>query len=273
MQQLPLVQHGLVRIELNLRRAQWRFFGVFLLVLGIPAALGAAVFLFVAIVDRNAGALVGVVFGAMLGGVAVPAGFAAWRIARSHPVIVVADDNLTIEHSGFFANPVHLGRSAVHSVYMRDFQAVERPPQFEGRAWQRLRQWSRWIDRRGVSAGPLPISSWHCPDLSLLNTVDDRNLLILMANSMPMRGVSRRGLGALTLAIARGMTFTGPTKATVARGFFAAALDADQARQALASWATGDSPDPELWDWLYAGTNRGFGWLGWRSRHRARQPS
>lgn len=259
-----------VRLELKVRRGQWRFFALLFLVLGTPFALAVPLFLVVAFVDRNGGALVGVVFGAIFGFTSVPAGLAAWRISRSRPKIVVASDRLTIEHAGVFVMPVELNRSAVHSVYVRQFPAVERPPEFEGTAWQRLRQRSRWIDRQGMLPGPLPISSWHCPDLSILNGIEVYNVLIVMANSMSLKGVTRRGLGALSLAT-RGLMYHGPTRATVARGFFAVAIDDDGARQAFASWPTAETPDPELWDWLYAGTNRGFGWLGWRSRRRAQQ--
>ena len=87
---------------------------------------------------------------------------------------------------------------------------------------------------------------------------------------MPMKVFARRGLGAIDLILARGGGFHGPTRATVARGFFASVPDEEQARQAFASYPTAEAPDSELWDWLYAGTNRGFGWLGWRSR-RAQQ--
>src|SRR5207253_8347772 len=106
-------------------------------------------------------------------------------------------------------------------------------------------------------------------DLSLLHTGEDHNLLIVVADPLPMEGFARRGLGALSLGVARGMSYTGPTKATVARGFFAVAVDEDLARRTFESWPTAEAPDPELWDWLFAGTNRGF---GWRSR-RAQQPS
>jgi len=102
--------------------------------------------------------------------------------------------------------------------------------------------------------------------------MEDHNLLIVVADSLPMGDLARRGLGALSLGVGRGMSFTGPTKATVARGLFAVALDEDLARRAFESWPTAEAPDPELWDWLFAGTNRGIGWLGWRSR-RAQQPS
>lgn len=267
------MHHGRVRLELRIRRGQWGFFGALFLVLGIPFAIAAPLFLVGAIVDQNAGALVGVVFGAMFGSVSVPAGIVAWRISRAAPAVVVTEDFITIEHPGLFVKPVHLDRSAVHSVYVHTFQGAQRPPKFDGTAWQRLRQTSRWIDGRATLPDPLPISSWHCPDLSVLSGMEDHNLLIVMANSMPMRDLARRGLGALSLGVARGMSFTGPTRATVARGLFAVALDEDRARQAFASWPTAEAPDPELWDWLYAGTNRGFGWLGWRSRRQAQEPS
>jgi len=205
----------------------------------------------------------------MIGPVLVPAGVVAWRIGRSHPAIVVTEDGLSLDHPGLFANPIFISRSAVHSVYVRRFQGAQPRPRFEGNAWQRLRQTSQWIDRRAVLPDRLPVTSWHCPDLSLLNSIEDHNVLIVMVNSMAMRGLVRRGLGMLTLAMARGMSFSGPTKATAARGFFAVAINEERARQALASWPTAEAPDPELWDWLYAGTNRGFGWLGWRSRRRS----
>lgn len=146
---------------------------------------------------------------------------------------------------------------------------MDHHPKFEGTAWKRLRQYSGWLDHRGTLPDPLPLSAWHCPDLSILSTMEDHNVLVVMANSAPLRDVSRRGLGALSLAVARGINFTGPTKATVARGFFAVVLDEDLARRALESWPIEDHPYPELWDWLYAGTNRGFGWQGWRSRRKA----
>lgn len=245
---------------------------VFLLVIGTPFAVASPPLLFVAIVDRSVGALIGTAFGATWGSVLVPAGVAAWRISRSHPAIFVTDDGLMLEHPGLFVSGLHISRSAVHSVYVRRFRGAEPPPRFQGNAWQRLRQMSRWLDRGSPLRDSLPISSWHCPDLSLLQG-EDHNLLIVMANSMPMRDRARRGLGALSVAVARGSTFTGPTKATVARGFFAVVLDEDRAGQAFASWPTAETPYPELWDWLYAGTSRGYGWLGWRSRRRARQPS
>lgn len=245
-----LVHHGGLRLELKARRGQWGVFAAVFLIVGTPITVAVPLLLVEAIVDRNGGALVGVVFGAIGGGVLVPAGAVAWRLARARPAIVVDDDGLTIEHPGFFARPVHLSRAAVHSVSVGSLQGTQRPPRFEGTAGPRPRQ----------TPSSLPISSWHCPDLSLLYVGEDHNLLIVLANSMPMKAFARRGLGALSLGIARGMRFTGPTRATVARGFFAESLNEDLARQAFAPWRAAEAPDPELWDWLDAGTNRGVGW-------------
>lgn len=110
-----LVQHEGVRLELKLRRGQWAVFGWLFLVLGVAFAVAAPLFLLVAVVDRNAGALVGVIFGGVFGSVSVLAGISAWRISRSHPAIVVGEDRLTIEHPGVFVRPLPLSRSAVHS--------------------------------------------------------------------------------------------------------------------------------------------------------------
>ncbi len=154
---------------------------------------------------------------------------------------------------------------------MRQFRGVERPPKFDGTRWQRLRQWSKWLDRRSTLPDPLPISAWHCPDLSILSGIEDHNVLIVMANSRSLKSITRRGLGALSVAVGRGMSYNGPTRATVARGFFGVAIDQDRARQAFQSWPTAETPDAEIWDWLYAGSNRGFGWLGGRSRRQAQQ--
>lgn len=222
-----------MRIELKVRRGQWDFFGAFFLVLGLPFAIAAPLLLLEAIIDQNAGALVGVVLGGMFSSVSIPAGVVAWRIGHSHPAIIVTNDGLSIEHPGLFASPVAISRSAVHSVYVRPFQGTQRPPKFEGNAWQRLRQTSRWADDQSVQPSPLPISSWHCPDLSLLSAIEDHNLLIVMDNSMAMRDFARRGLGALTAAMSRGPAFTGPTKATAARGFFGVAVDEEPVKPSL----------------------------------------
>jgi hypothetical protein len=258
-----------MRVDLKLPRERWAFFGALFLILGIPFVVAVPLLLVVATADQNPGALVGVVFGPMIGGVWVPAGIVAWRISRSRPSIVVTGDTITIWHPGVLVRPVELSRADVHALYVRPFEGRHRPPRFEGNGWQRLRQRSRWADGRVGVPNPLPISSWHCPDLSVLHSFEDHNLLIVFANPMPMTDTARRGLGALSLAVARGMSFTGPTKATVARGFFALAVDGEQARRAFASWPKAETPYPELWDWLYAGSQRGFGWLGWRRPRRA----
>jgi hypothetical protein len=257
------VQHGEVRLAIQ--RSQSTAFALGLLAVGALTATVALGFLGASVLDRNAGGTVGTLGMASFAWLFVPAGVPAWRIARSRPAIVVTDEGVTIEDQGLFARPVHLPRGEVHSVYVGPLPGEDAPPRFYGRgALRRSRQWHK-------SQPLLPISSWHCPDLSLLPPFESHNLLIVVSRSMPMRAFARRGLGSLDVILARGAGFHGPTRATVARGFFAFVVDEDQARQALASYPTAAAPDPELWDWLFAGTNRGFGWLGWRSRRAAQQ--
>lgn len=247
-------------MRLGIQRSQSTAFAVLLLGVGAATAMVALGFLGASILDRNAGGLVGTLPMAVLAWPFLTAGVAALRIARSRPAVVVTEESVRIEDQGLFARPVHLSRREVHSVYVRPFPGGGDPPRFYGRgALRRMQQWHQ-------SQPSVPVSSLHCPDLSLLPPAQSHNLLIVVTRSMPLKDVARRGLGAIQLILARGQPFKGPTRATVARGFFAALVDEDEARQAFASYPTAEAPDPEPWNWLYAGTNRGFGWLGWRSR-------
>jgi len=182
-----------------------------------PFSIAAIALLVVSLLDRDGGDLVGGLIFLLLGAVATPAGVAAWHLGRAHPALIVDDYGLTVDHPGVLKRPLRLDRSEVHSVYVRSFPGHERSPTFDGTGWERFRQRVRWVDSRGGPQCRLPVSAMDAPDLSVLDVLEDRNLLIVLATSLPMKSLARRGLGSLALAVARGPSYSGPTRATVAR--------------------------------------------------------
>jgi hypothetical protein len=251
------VQDARVRIELDLRRGVWNVFAVLLTVTGVPFSIAAIALLVVSLLDRHGGDLVGGLIFLLLGAVATPAGVAAWHLGRAYPALVVDDYGLTLDHPGVLKRPLRLDRSEVHSVYVRSFPGHERSPTFDGTGWERFRQRVRWVDSRGGPQCLLPVGAMDAPDLSVLDVFEDRNLLIVLATSSPMKSLARRGLGSLALAVARGPGYSGPTRATVARGLFGVVGDEHAARVAFASWPSADTPAADVWDWLYGEKKRG----------------
>jgi hypothetical protein len=221
--------------------------------MGALPALAAAGFLVASILDFSWSTLAGVAFTVPFAAVLIPAAVLAWRLSLAFPTVRVDEDGLTINHPAAFRHPLRVSRADVRSVHVRPFQGLVRPPPFTGSRWQRLRQRSRWADSGVALSDPLPVTSWYVPDLSALDTYEDRNLLIVLAHPRPMKDIARRGFGALRLIIARGGPhFTGPTRWTVARGFFARAVEEQEAHEAFRNWTnvSEDMPDPQVWQWL-----------------------
>lgn len=208
---------GWVRLDLRLRTRTWGLFTALFAGIGVPFAVASVALFIDAVVRWHAGPLVGALFLGLAGAVLTPAAVASWRLYQAHPTLVVDQEGLTIEHSGLFREPLRLDRSAVEALYLGAFSGHEHAPAFEGRAPQRLWQYRRWLDRRGVTLSLLPVDGLVAPDLSILYDADDRNLLIVPITALPLKGVARRGLGMLRVAMGF-VGYTGPTRATIVRG-------------------------------------------------------
>lgn len=177
-----------------------------------------------------------------------------YRLARASPAISVSDNGLVLDHPGLFRGPVHLDRSLIHSVYLREFPAAVARPRIEGTRSQRLRSWVKDVDR-GVGVVDRPISSQRVPDLSTRLPMEGHNLLVVLTHPTSLAATTRRGLGAMSVP-SMWVLYKGPTKGTVARGFFARVEDLPAARRCLSSWASSFEPPAELWRWLHARRDR-----------------
>jgi hypothetical protein len=162
-----------------------------------------------------------------LGALGLPAAASAWRIGRSHPSVILDDATLTIHHPGILRRPLHLDRRQVRALY---FRPSLDPP------------------RRGQ----LPVSIRCAPDLSL-EAGSGANMVIALAEPLPLRSLARFGLGLWNLIVIRGgAPYYGPTRRTVAYGFFARAVSDDASGAALLdAWRPEPSePAESLWNWL-----------------------
>jgi hypothetical protein len=220
---------AVVTIDLAVPRRAWGCFAVFFGVLGAPAALAGVGLLIAAAASQSAGPLVGGVLAALFAWVTLPSTVLAGRIARSTSRIVVDADGITIEDIGVLEAPLRISRQNIHSVYVGSSVGPVGSP--------------RWVKPQSM------VSSWYAPDLSL-RWATDANLLVVLAEPLELRSTARFGLGLLGYATARGHLYWGPTRWTIARGFFAKVRDETAARTAFAGWPTTSEPSPEVTTWL-----------------------
>jgi hypothetical protein len=218
-----------VTIDLAVPRRSWGFFAIFFGVLGVPSALAGVGLLIAAAASQSAGPLVGGVLGALFAWVTLPSAVLAARIARSATRIVVDAAGITIEDLGVLSAPLRISRQSIHSVYVGSSVGPTGVP--------------RWFNAQSM------VSSWYAPDVSL-RWATDANLLIVLAEPLELRPTARYGLGLLGYATARGHLYWGPTRWTIARGFFAKVRDVSAARTAFTGWPTASEPPEEVMAWL-----------------------
>jgi hypothetical protein len=183
---------------------------------------GAAAILVIvwAVSVRDAVPAMRVVFGsAMLGAVTLCGWMAliSFGLARRGAEVCVGASHVVIDNPALFVKPLVVDRSQVHSIWLLD--DYQRPL---------------------VGSASLP-KPWYSPDVGA--TFGPWNFLLVLNPPIALGGYVRRGVGLLRVLLGRAGGHRGPTRWSVARGFFAAVVDIGAARDAIVGWPTGtESP-------------------------------
>jgi len=218
-----------VSVDLELPRRSWTAIAILFWVFGIPFGVVGVGATIATATSWSTDPLIPAVVCLAMAAVFVPPALLATRISRSRPRMSVNGSEITFEGIGVLTGPLTLPRDGVHSVYVR------------GAPEQRSRRFPY---------GESVVSNWYAPDLSLRWNAD-ANVLIVLAEPMALRSAARFGIGMLRFLDGRSGAYWGPTRWSIARGFFARVRDESAARAAFAGWPTRTEPPAEVMAWLH----------------------
>lgn len=181
----------------------------------------------------------------------------AGRASRSEAWIEADSVGLHIHHPVFLSRDLHLGRGAVHSVFLGEMPGE--PPTITGNGtagtpWKRLRTMSQAIDNP-VRWVPAVQPSHAAPDLMSVDRHRGWNFVLILQEPYFLGMAPRRAMGVLKWVSRGSLCNLAPTRRNWVRGLFGSFLDCDEAARVLTEARIPLSQEltPEIVAWLADG--------------------